>query len=74
MNGSDRDDKPGLAQLLRQLGKVDGLQWIRRHYTYPSAFDDDLISDTVQKLPTNRSNRSEQVLEGCRVNFGIKTP
>jgi ribosomal protein S12 methylthiotransferase len=41
--GSDRDDKPGLAQLLRELGRVDGLRWIRLHYTYPSAFDDDLI-------------------------------
>jgi ribosomal protein S12 methylthiotransferase len=41
--GSDRQEKPGLAQLLRELGTVDGLRWIRLHYTYPSAFDDDLI-------------------------------
>lgn len=41
--GSDSASRPTLAQLLRSLGKVDGVDWIRLHYTFPSAFDDDLI-------------------------------
>ncbi len=32
-----------LAELLRQLCKIDGLQWIRVHYTYPDEIDDELI-------------------------------
>jgi ribosomal protein S12 methylthiotransferase len=39
-----------LAQLLRALGKVDGVAWIRLHYTFPSAFDDDLI-DAIASEP-----------------------
>jgi ribosomal protein S12 methylthiotransferase len=41
--GSSPEDRATLAQLLRRLGKVDGLRWIRLHYTFPSAFDDELI-------------------------------
>ena len=41
--GADLADKPTLAALLRRLGRVDGLDWIRLHYTYPSAFSDELI-------------------------------
>jgi ribosomal protein S12 methylthiotransferase len=48
--GSDRDDKPDLAKLLRALGTVDGARWIRLHYTFPSAFDDDLI-DAIASEP-----------------------
>jgi len=39
-----------LAQLLRALGAVDGLHWIRLHYTFPSAFDDELI-DVIASEP-----------------------
>ena len=41
--GSDRDDKPTLAKLLPLLAKVDGVDWIRMHYTYPTAITDELI-------------------------------
>ena len=41
--GADLPDKPTLAALLRRLARVDGLEWIRLHYTYPSAFSDELI-------------------------------
>jgi ribosomal protein S12 methylthiotransferase len=41
--GADLDDKPSLAQLLARLGQVAGLRWIRMHYTYPSAWTDELI-------------------------------
>ena len=40
-------DLPGhkrlLAPLLRELCKIDGLDWIRIHYTYPDEIDDELI-------------------------------
>jgi len=32
-----------LPELLRQLCKIDGLHWIRLHYTYPDEIDDALI-------------------------------
>ena len=32
-----------LADLLRELCKINGIEWIRVHYTYPDEIDDDLI-------------------------------
>ena len=32
-----------LPELLRELCKIDGLHWIRIHYTYPDEIDDELI-------------------------------
>lgn len=32
-----------LADLLRELCKIDGIEWIRVHYTYPDEIDDALI-------------------------------
>ena len=52
--GWDQGSSPGsretLAQLLRALGRIDELEWIRLHYTFPSAFDDDLI-DAIASEP-----------------------
>ena len=48
--GSSPDSRQTLAQLLRALGKIDALEWIRLHYTFPSAFDDDLI-DAIASEP-----------------------
>src|SRR5439155_12316048 len=42
--------RQNLAQLLRALGQVEGVRWIRLHYTFPSAFDDDLI-DAIASEP-----------------------
>ena len=40
-------DLPGhkrlLPELLRQMCKIDGIEWIRVHYTYPDEIDDDFI-------------------------------
>lgn len=41
--GIDLYGKPSLAGLLKQLVQVDGVEWIRLHYLYPDAFDDELI-------------------------------
>ena len=39
-----------LATLLRELCKIDGIQWIRVHYTYPDEIDDELI-DAIASEP-----------------------
>jgi len=48
--GTSPEDRATLARLLRALGKVDGVSWIRLHYTFPSAFDDELI-DVIASEP-----------------------
>jgi ribosomal protein S12 methylthiotransferase len=48
--GSTPEARATLAQLLRELGKVEDLRWIRLHYTFPSAFDDELI-DVIASEP-----------------------
>ena len=47
--GSSPASRQTLAQLLKALGKVD-VDWIRLHYTFPSAFDDELI-DAIASEP-----------------------
>lgn len=46
--GKDQPGRPRLAELLRCLDRVDGLDWIRVLYLYPSAVDDDLIEVLAQ--------------------------
>jgi len=48
--GTSPKDRQTLAQLLRALGQIDELEWIRLHYTFPSAFDDELI-DAIASEP-----------------------
>jgi ribosomal protein S12 methylthiotransferase len=48
--GVDRDDEPTLAGLLEAVCKIDGLRWVRLHYTYPTAFTDELI-DVIAREP-----------------------
>jgi len=51
MYGRDRGEKRGgLAQLLRHLHEIDGLEWIRLLYLYPATVDDELI-DAMASLP-----------------------
>ena len=63
--GLDLYKKPRLAELLRELNKIDGLRWIRILYAYPEMIDDELISaiaecDKVVKyidLPIQHASR-----------------
>lgn len=48
--GSSPESRATLAQLLRRLGKIDEIEWLRLHYTFPSAFDDELI-DAIASEP-----------------------
>ena len=41
--GQDRHDGARLEELLRQLVKVEGLQWLRLLYAYPDGISDELL-------------------------------
>ena len=41
--GIDRGERGALARLLRALNEVDGLQWIRLLYLYPTTITDDVL-------------------------------
>ena len=41
--GIDRQQRGALARLLRRLDRVDGLEWIRLLYLYPTTITDDVL-------------------------------
>ncbi len=41
--GIDRNERGALARLLRALNRVDGLEWIRLLYLYPTTITDDIL-------------------------------
>ena len=43
MYGTDLGLKHGIAELLRQLAQIEGLDWIRFLYCFPSQIDDELL-------------------------------
>ena len=42
--GIDRGERGALGRLLRRLNEVDGLEWIRLHYLYPTTIDDGMLA------------------------------
>ncbi|MBI5540301.1 MAG: 30S ribosomal protein S12 methylthiotransferase RimO [Bacteroidia bacterium] len=42
--GHDIYGKPSLAKLITVLSEVEGIKWIRLHYTYPKYFNSELIN------------------------------
>lgn len=44
--GVDLYKKKMLSELIRKLAIIDGIEWIRLHYLYPDAVDDEMI-DTI---------------------------
>jgi ribosomal protein S12 methylthiotransferase len=42
--GIDRHERGALARLLRELNRIDGLEWIRLLYLYPTTIDDDMLA------------------------------
>jgi ribosomal protein S12 methylthiotransferase len=42
--GVDRGERGALARLLRDLNAVDGLEWIRLLYLYPTTIDDETLA------------------------------
>jgi ribosomal protein S12 methylthiotransferase len=52
--GMDLYGRPRLAELLRELNQVDGIDWIRVLYNYPNHFTDDLydaLANSAKVLP-----------------------
>ena len=41
--GRDRGERGGLARLLRELNRVEGLAWIRMLYLYPTTIGDEVL-------------------------------
>ena len=41
--GVDIYGKKKLGELIDQLSKIEGVEWIRLHYTYPTQFPDDVL-------------------------------
>ena len=41
--GIDRGERGALARLLRELNAIDGLEWIRLLYLYPTTINDDVL-------------------------------
>ena len=41
--GLDLYKRRALAELLQKLSEVEGIEWIRIHYSYPAAFPDDVL-------------------------------
>ena len=48
--GMDLYGKPMLHELLRRFCRIEGLHWIRVHYTYPDELTDELI-DVIAEEP-----------------------
>ena len=46
--GTDLYGRRCLAELCRELGKIEGIEWIRLHYLYPDQFDDELIDEIAR--------------------------
>src|SRR5439155_7628930 len=42
--GVDRQERGALARLLRELNAIDGLEWIRLLYLYPTTIDDQTLA------------------------------
>lgn len=48
--GLDIYKKRALADLLKELVKVEGIEWIRLHYAFPSGFPEDVL-DVIKEEP-----------------------
>lgn len=46
--GTDIYSRRCLAKLCRELSGIEGIEWIRLHYLYPEAFDDELINEIAE--------------------------
>lgn len=48
--GLDLYHRPSIAELIRRMAEIDGVEWIRLHYAYPSDFPSDLL-DVIRETP-----------------------
>ncbi len=71
--GRDIAGRPTLAELLRALDTVEGLQWVRAHYLYPETLTDALIdcfadpaSKTLPYIDMPLQHASDNMLKRMR--------
>lgn len=70
--GKDLYGKRNIAELLQKLSEVEGIEWIRLMYAYPSHFPDELIDELannpklVKYLDIPLQHISEPVLKSMR--------
>ena len=46
--GLDLYRRRALAELLQKLSEVDGIEWIRIHYSYPASFPEDVLDQMAE--------------------------
>lgn len=61
--GRDIYGKSRLAELVKRLSDIDGVEWLRLHYAYPSDFPSDLL-DVMAERP-NVCNYIDIALQHC---------
>ncbi|HZS42020.1 MAG TPA: 30S ribosomal protein S12 methylthiotransferase RimO [Polyangia bacterium] len=78
--GTDLDGEIDLARLVRRLGRVDGLRWLRLHYAYPTATTDALL-DAIAEEPAVAKyidmplqHIDDGILKAMRRGYVGKTP
>ena len=67
--GNDQGERGSLARLLRALDRVDGLEWVRMLYLYPTTIGDDVLDAMAESEKVCRyvdlplQHASDQVLK-----------
>ena len=60
--GTDLPDRPTLEKLLERLVQINGLEWIRLHYAFPTTVTDGLIRQIASEL------KNSEFFTGIRQN------
>ena len=72
--GLDLYRRRALAELLQKLSEVEGIEWIRIHYSYPAAFPEDVLNQMANNPKVCRymdiplQHISDKVLENMHRN------
>lgn len=70
--------KSGLADLLKRLSDIDGVEWLRLHYAYPAGFPKDILpviagrENICSYLDIALQHISDKVLKAMRRRVGKK--
>lgn len=72
--GLDLYKKRALAELLQKLSEIDGIEWLRIHYSYPAAFPEDVLDQMADNPKVCRymdiplQHIADQVLDNMHRN------
>lgn len=73
--GVDIDGQRHIAELVSKMADIEGVEWIRLHYAYPTQFPDDLLTVIKNKpnvckyIDIALQHVSDNVLQRMRRNF-----